>query len=355
MIKKKVSNHGNEVQESIYKPTFKTSKIILLSFIFFIIGFFANFPFKDKINMFLGQTLKTNRTCPVSYSALDIKNLIFRYDLKSPVISGRCFGNPYSSLPLESLSMGVSRPSLVPVGVKLFADIKHQNSDLAIEVVAGIGSQILKIENSKLDLITLAPLIPDFEILGDLSLNTHMVIKKQALEEGKVVISSENLLVPSQTIKGFAINNLAIGTVLLDVVLESKNNLKVNKLILGNAESPIISEVSGTIKLVPNFPANSALNLKGKLKISPIFQQSMPILNLFLGGKKTDEKGFFNITANKKICQSFSHHHFLIEKIQINQENENPTQKIEYHPHIQQKIKKLGKYLISKRASKEPF
>ncbi|MDH5580519.1 MAG: type II secretion system protein GspN [Bdellovibrionales bacterium] len=298
MMKKKVSGENYELDPAIYKKSISTTKVLLLGFLFFILGFLANFPVKEKISHFLSQSLKGNPQCPIMFSSLDITNLIFRYDFKNPEILGRCFGNPYATLPLSDLSIGISRPSLVPLGLKVNSSVKHQNTNIMINGVLGFGEQVLNIEKSVLDLKTLSPLMQDFDISGIVNLNSHIVLDEGMPTKGNISLSSKDITVPTQSIKGFNINTITIGNLLLKVVIEKNNVLNIKQLIIGDADSPIISEISGTIQLSPSYMANSKLDLKGKLKVSPEFQRSMPILNLFLGGKKTDEKGFFSLAIS---------------------------------------------------------
>jgi len=298
MMRKKVSSENYELDPQIYSKTSSTIKIIFLTTVFLILGFFANFSAKEKLTAFLGNSLKNNTQCPVNFSSLKIKNLIFKYNLKDPEILGRCFGNPYITLPLSNLSLALTRPTLVPPGLKISSQVKHLDTNLNINGILGIGDNIVNIDNSTIDLNTLSPLIPELEILGTIKLNSHIVLDDKGPKSGNISLNSDNITIPSQTIKGFNLNNIPIGNILLNAVMEKKNVLNIKQLIIGNANSPIISEISGTITLSPSYMPRSMLNLKGKLKVSPDFQRTMPILNLFLGGKKTDDKGFFTLTIS---------------------------------------------------------
>lgn len=298
-MKKKVSQSAHEVKDEVYQSGLSGFKIFLIGISFLVIGFLANFPVREKLDEFLSSTLKNNPDCPITFQSLKIGALLHKIDLMNPEVMGRCYNNPYTSLPLDHLSLSISRPSLVPPGLSIDIKVAHKNTNLTLSPTLSFSEHIIKIQNSILDLQTLAPLLGEnIELIGKMDIDALFYINGQSINNGKFSIKSTNLNIPNQNIKGFNISTLNVGDFLIQGKVKGQNILEIKKFIFGNAESPLISELSGTITLAPTYMPSSEIDIKGKLKISHDFQRSMPILNLFLGGKKTDEKGFFNIAIS---------------------------------------------------------
>ena len=95
--------------------------------------------------------IASNAACPITYDEMKFEWFLPKVILTKPVINGRCYSNPSSSLKLADLAISFQSPSFWPLGVKLHTKIKHKLSVINIYPTVGLGGQVIKIEKSSIE------------------------------------------------------------------------------------------------------------------------------------------------------------------------------------------------------------
>jgi len=285
----------NEITDEIYgKRNIPYFKISLLSIFLIFLGFSLNFPVKNIIIQQVSKALQSNPSCPIMYDEIDVSFFLPKIILKKPIISGRCFKKPAESLKLKNIKISLTGPGFSPLGIKLHALVKAGKTSLNLYPTVSFGSYFLRIDKTKIDSSLINKLTGINNLFsGNLALTSNLSLEKTGPKDGKLLLKSKNLKIPSQNIHGFNVPELNIGNFLLKAVLKDPKKLQINDLIIGNEESPIIATFKGSMKLNKYNIAFSEVDLVGEVKFSQKLLSEIP-LGLFLPAKKP-ENGFYKL------------------------------------------------------------
>lgn len=292
----KLKTHPNELPEEIYiqKKSFFFKIGVAASFIL-MISFMLNFPIGKIIKNQASAAISSNRSCPITYDEMKFEWFLPKIILTKPVINGRCYNNPSSSLKLSDLVVSFQSPSFWPLGVKLHAKIKHKLSVINIYPTIGLGGQVIKIEKSSISHKTLKEFLgpKSINFTGDIEVESLVKIDGGKVSQSDFLITSTNLSVPGQNLGGLDLPNLPIGSVQLKGSVNAKSLLEIQDFQLGSQKSPLLAEAAGVIRLNTHNMSNSTLDLNGEVKFSPEFLESFGIINMMLSGRESTSKGFY--------------------------------------------------------------
>ncbi len=301
MVKLKV--HPNELPEEIYfqNKSFYL-KVTIAAISLATIAFLLNFPIGKIIKAQAESAISSNPACPITYDEMKFEWFLPKVILTKPVINGRCYNNPSSSLKLSDLSISFQSPSFWPLGIKLHTKIKHKLSVINIYPTIGLGGQVIKVEKSSISHKTLRELLgtKSLSFTGDIEIESLIKIDGGKIAESDFLITSTNLSIPGQNIGGFDLPNLPIGSVQLKGSVNAKELLEIQDFQLGAPNSPVLAEASGTIKLNSHNIPNSTLDLNGEVKFTPSFLESFGIINMMLSGRESTSKGFYKFKVGGK-------------------------------------------------------
>lgn len=302
MVKLKVQ--PNELPEEIYSQNkVFFIKVIIASLTLFFLAFCFNFPLGKIIKSHVEKAISSNRSCPISYDELKIEWFLPKIVIKKPVVSGVCFNNPSSTLKLKDLFIKVESPSFWPLGLKLHAKVKHQFSVLNIYPTIGLTTHAVKIEKSSISHDTLTAILgpKSLKFTGDIEIESILNFKGKSVTSGDVFVNSENFNIPTQNVRGLDLPGLPISIFQLKASVNAKNLLDIKDIRVGDANSPILAEVDGKVKLNPHNISNSTLDVNGDIKFSNKFLEEFGILNIMLGGKTPTEKGFYKFKLQGRL------------------------------------------------------
>ncbi|PIK15294.1 hypothetical protein [Halobacteriovorax sp. JY17] len=301
MVKLKV--HPNELPEEIYfqKKSFYF-KVTIAAMFLMTIAFMMNFPIGKIIKAQAEAAITSNPACPITYDEMKFEWFMPKVILTKPIVNGRCYNNPSSSLKLSDLAISFQSPSFWPLGIKLHTKIKHKLSVINIYPTIGLGGQVIKVEKSSISHKTLREFLgaKSLSFTGDIELESLIKIDGGKIAESDFLITSTNLSIPAQNIGGFDLPNLPIGSVQLKGSINAKELLEIQDFQLGAPTSPVLAEASGTIKLNSHNIPNSSLDLNGEIKFTPEFLESFAIINMMLSGRESTSKGFFKFKVGGK-------------------------------------------------------
>lgn len=305
------TNHN----EPEYKLSFlRKSQWILGLFILFVITFALQFELNfAPVTKTAGKNYIQNSACPLSYDDYNFKfNGIV---LNNVQLSAACTGG--QPLTFKTIELGFSGFSFSPFGPTFNIETELLNNPVEVDIAVGFTGFAIVMENEstngvfedqnkKINLATLSDFLP-VTLMGDLFIsNLHFKADYQLREIDILTVNivSKNFIFPSQTISApgmpfpFAIKeSLIINDFLILGELESTGTnptFKLERLTIGDDQSPIRSEFKGKLGLSLLKPQNTKLDLLGELKLSESFPQRDLLVNF--GLSKFDQKdGFYQI------------------------------------------------------------
>lgn len=288
----------SEVQDEIYLQKTPYIAIVLFSFIFISLAFMLNFPLEEKVQGAITKALKSNRSCQVSYTKMNFSLFLFpSFNFKDLSLPGRCFGQRGGApIVFSTADIDVKRPTILPPGILTEVKIKDKDSSLTLLASTGITSAAIRIDKSEVqgDLIAKIGNLP-IKLKGSLDIDAQFDTDYKIPTDGNFHLTSKNLTLPPQSIRGFNIKNLSLAPLVL------KGNLKegivrILRFQIGNPTSKIEAIfTNGVITLNSKNPSLHKADLEGKIRLSEEFLKEFSIINMFLGNAKKDEKGFYTI------------------------------------------------------------
>ena len=303
MVKLKV--HPNELPEEIYfqKKSFYF-KITVAAIFLSVLAFMFNFPIGKLIKAQAESAITSNPACPITYDEMKFEWFLPKVILTKPVVNGRCYSNPSSTLKLSDLSVSFQSPSFWPLGIKLHTKIKHKLSVINIYPTIGIGGQVIKIEKSSISHKTLKEFLgpKSLSFTGDVEVESLIKIDGGKIAQSDFFITSTNLSIPPQNMGGLDLPNLPIGALQLKGSVNAKELLEIQDFQLGAPESPILAEASGSVRLNSHNIPNSMIDINGEVKFTPEFLESFGIINMMLSGRQSTNKGFYKFKVGGKFA-----------------------------------------------------
>ena len=290
----------DDLKDEIYNE-FPLSKILVffLAIILVIAGFSLNFPLKEKVSSLILTELKKNKACPLLFESLDFNLLKPGLTINKVLVSGRCFQNPNSDLTFRNIKVNFSLPSLNPPGLKFKTEIAKGGSLIRVFPTVSVATTKVDIDpSSRLRLQDFSEITSGkLAMKGDMKLSGNMSLVGSSIQNSQFQVKSNNITLPAQTINSFNIPLIALGKLILKAKMNRRGLLTIQTFQAGGDTSPVLIEVKGSMKVNQRFMGRSTFDLKGKINFSEQFyKKDFPILNLFLGGKQKDARGYYHFT-----------------------------------------------------------
>jgi len=235
----------------------------------------------------------------MSFEKAELQYFLPKILIKKLNIKGQCFGNPENDLILQNMNIGLSFPSLYPLGLKLHLEIKEGQTHLDIYPIISIFSRVIKFEESVID----AKLLGVFSasktsyFAGLIHINGLLKFDSENLIDGELNLESKNFSIPPQNINGFEVPLLKLNRFELKSEVTKNNLLKVNTFNIGDNKSPASLSLSGQVNVSPQMFSNSLVVLKGNMKLSSLLLSNFQFLNLFLPKDRTDGNYIFSLSG----------------------------------------------------------
>lgn len=280
----------NELNEEIYSPKYWTrTRLIASGFIILLFGFLFNFSLEEKINKALQNTLSTNEACPVVFEKAELSYFLPKVNLKKPVVMGRCFGQPNNSLPLQNFTIALAGPSFAPPGIKLHVTLSQGKTKLNLNPSLSPFSQYVDISDSTLDSQIFGAMTENNKspVAGILSITGFLKFASGVIEDGDIAISSKNLILPAQNIKGFEMTQINLNKLKFAAHFTNKTVMKIDQLDIGQPNTPIELKLKGNLLVNANNFMSSNLQLSGTLHLTDFILTNFSFVKLFLPENNT--------------------------------------------------------------------
>lgn len=244
---------------------------------FILLMLIWQYPFKKKFEGVLNSSLKSVKQCPISYSSYQFNFLGIEF--KNVTVS--CRGA--SPISLKNLSIGLSGFVFSPLGPSFNIESELWGNPVEFEIAVGINSFSLFMENKatngdfekpeqKIALSSLANKIPIL-LNGDIYISQFQIKSRYDLTTIDLLnlnITSNNIVIPNQTIGGFSTGRIPINNFLLQAKWKEnskKPELSILNLVMGDEKSPILAKFSGHLNPIFNNVFMSRISLQGELKL----------------------------------------------------------------------------------------
>ncbi len=299
-------NGNSEIDLSTKIYDFLSSKATLkLAFIWciiFIVSFLLHFPIKKIFENSIRSALSQIRECPINYSELNISFILPYVELKEISIGGKCFQQPTQNLLLDYVNIRPAFPGILPLGPKFYLTAKTKNSEIHAYALISFGSQKITITQSKIhtalinNLIGLGPILS-----GSFTIDGSLNIKSNKPDQGEFSLQSQNLSLQQANIQGIALPQMSIGTLDIKAHLKDETLITLERGDLGSDGADIIARFKGTTNLDTKRPLSSRVNVEGSFFLGKKLNQAVPLINLFLQNKSSDENGFYRFKISGTI------------------------------------------------------
>jgi hypothetical protein len=280
----------NELNEEIYDSIFWTkSKLIIISLFILIFGFLINFSLEERVNKTLQTSLSTNPSCPIIFEKAELEYFLPKIILRKPTILGACFGQFRNRLDFKEMKLSFHSPSFYPIGVRLHLEAQSGKSIINLYPVLSLFSQNLKIEKTILDAQIFSPMTQNNNspIAGNLSIEGFFEFRSGKVVDGEIDIISKNFTLPSQNIQGFELSRISLQNLKLSARFTDEETVQIEKIDIGNSETPIELRSKGQIKISAQDFMSSKLTIDGSLKLSQTILTNFSFLKLFLPENNT--------------------------------------------------------------------
>lgn len=264
-------------------PELTKAKIILVSFLCFVLGFFIYFPISEKINDGIKKALYAIPGCSISYESLNFEFFLPKILVKEAKIPQTCLGQYGEPIALKQLRLNFQGPAFSPFGFKFRIDTQVEKMPLQVHIATGLfGEQVIRIEKNKIDLEALKPFIPNVELKGIVTTDLYARIDGKNFKELKLLLKSQDFVLPSQSISAFKLPTIPLNLFSLKAELNSTNKLQVLEFFMGDTEAPVRAKFQGPITLNQNNIMMSSLDLKGEVAFSDNFLEKFAIIKMFM-------------------------------------------------------------------------
>lgn len=266
-------------------------KVGLFVLLAFACAFLFNFPLEKNIKNFVEGAIAKNRACPLDYDELNVGFFLPKLSFSNLTVPGRCFQQPGQNLNFSQARLGLSMPSLWPLGIKLKLEAKGDGLQIKAFPRVSVTGTDVQIEDTFIEGKFLSKFLP-LNVKGKITIQGNGQLQGSQITKGSLKAESKDVFIPAQSIMGFNLISLPLKTFQLAGTYINKT-FNIKALRLGESSAPLHAEFRGTVK--PN-NANmmlSPLSLDGRVKFSDDFINELSLLRILLNGKPNRESYYY--------------------------------------------------------------
>ncbi len=292
------------LDEINYSSKVKWFLMTIACLFLFVMSFITFYPIGDKIKEQIKTHLANVPGCKPDFEQIRVEWFLPKIVISDLIVPSACLNKVGEPLKFRHLTLNFNLLSFKPFGplFKLSTDFSGQ--PLEVYYAVGFGGQLIRLDQQKLHLTRLSPLISEnFKMQGDITLDAKIIMDKSVLKDVKVYARSRNFVIPPQNIQGFSLNFLKVNDFSLKANQEEgTERLMIEEMILGDANSPVRAKFSGPIQVNQKMMAFSSLNIKGEVFFSDQFKQENPWIDL-VTGPYSQKDGFYQVKLGGTLGQ----------------------------------------------------
>jgi hypothetical protein len=277
-----------------YKSKVKLFLFIFLGFFLFNFGFLNFYPIGDKIKTVIKSSLN-GQGCTPDFDQISFEFFMPKIIVSNLSIPASCMEKSGEPFKFNYVTLNWHLINFVPFGLPFRLDTEFQGQPLTVYYVIGFNKHLIRMKDQSLVLARLAPLLGEgVKVGGNVVVDLNVSLVNNSLSTLSLKAQSKNLQFPSQSIQGFTTPSLKLNEFYLEANSSAPPRITVDKLFLGDMESPIRAKFKGTIDLVEGNAAFSPLNLTGEVAFSKQLSESLPLIDMMFQ-TFTQKDGFYQI------------------------------------------------------------
>lgn len=266
--------------------------VLCTSLILFFV--FISFPISNTIESNIKKTLSSIPGCQIKYQDTEFEIFLPKFIVNNVSLPMSCFGNSGIPINLKEVTLYFRGISFSPFGPTFKIETSLLNNPINAYLSAGIGGIAFNMQDNQINLSKFESLAPNLKLSGNILINALVKSDFNTLSDLKVVIQSKDFLIPSQSIVGLKIPDLALNNIYLKTAMDKKQKVKINEIIIGDTQASIRANFKGDLQLNQRNMVNSSLNLTGEVAFAPEFLETFAIIKLFMN-KFTKKDEFYQI------------------------------------------------------------
>jgi type II secretion system protein N len=281
----------NDIQ---YKSKFKILFLILTVFFLFIFSFLSFYPIGDKIKSIIKTSLH-GQGCNPDFDEMHLEWLLPKIVISDLSIPAGCLGKTGGPILFSRFSINYNIINFAPFGLPFRIDTTLGGQAISLYYVLGFNSQMIRLKDQTLDLAKLKPILGEnVKLAGNVTIDLNLGMSSNRISNLSLKAQSKNLQIPSQNIQGFTTPPIKLNEFYLEGSSEAHPRVQIDKLIMGDTDSPLRANFKGKIDLQEGNIAMSPLDLSGEIAFSENFKTSVPLVSMIFASF-SQKDGFYQI------------------------------------------------------------
>jgi hypothetical protein len=291
------------LEQITYKSKIKVWILPFLVLFIFIVAFLNFYPVGEQLKVFMKNNLK-GTACNPDYNQIRLEFLLPKVVVTDLVLPAGCMGRSGEALKFTHLTINFQFISFSPFGIPFKIDTETNGQPLTVYFVQGFGKRLVRLKDQSLVLSRLQPLMGGkFKLAGTVKVDmaAHMS-NDNSLQELSFKAQSKDFQLPPQGIEGFTTPLMKVNDLYIEANTENPPRLTVNKMIVGDTDSPMRANFKGRIDLQQGNISFSPIDLGGEIAFSENFSQTVPLVDLFFQNYPKKD-GFYQIRLGGTLGQ----------------------------------------------------
>lgn len=277
-----------------YKSRIKIYLYALIVLFLFVFAFMNFFPVSDKLKAFMRSSL-AGTGCNPDFDQIRMEWVMPKIVISDLELPASCMGRMGEPLKFSHVTLNYQLINFAPFGLPFKLETELNGQPLTVYFVQGIGEQMIRLKDQSISLPRLQPLLGDqFKLAGNITLDLSLTVANRLLKNLNFIAESKDLQLPSQNIQGFNTPNMKINDLRIEASSENPPRINIDKLILGDADSPIRANFKGRIDLQEGNAQFSPMDLAGEVAFSQSFKQAVPLIDMMFQ-PFNQKDGFYQI------------------------------------------------------------
>lgn len=286
-----------------YKSKIKFYLYPVLIPMLFVMGFMNFYPMGDQLKAFMKKNLQ-GTACNPDYREIRLEWLLPKLVVSDLSLPASCLGKTGDPIKFSFVSINFQFINFSPFGLPFKIETEMNGQPLTVYFVQGFGERMVRIKDQSIGLARLQPLMGgSFKMTGNMVVDLNARMKNNnALTALAFKAQSKDFQLPPQSIEGFTTPSIKVNDFYLEANSEAPPRITIDKMIMGDTDSPMRANFRGRIDLQQGNASFSPMDLLGEVAFSETFKQNVPLVELFFQ-KFTQKDGFYQVRLGGTLGQ----------------------------------------------------
>lgn len=281
----------NDIQ---YKSKLKILLLIVIVFFLFTISFLNFYPIGDKVKSIIKTSLH-GKGCNPDFREIHLEWLLPKIVISNLEIPARCLERTGEPLKFSRFTINYNIINFAPFGLPFRIDTSLGGQSISLYYVLGFGSQMIRLKDQTLNLAKLKPLLGEnVKLAGKVTVDMNLSLTNNVMSGLTLKAQSKDLQIPPQNIQGFSTPPIKLNEFYLEAVSEGHPRVMIEKLIMGDTDSPLRANFKGKIEMQEGNIGMSPLEMGGEIAFSETFKKAVPLIDMIFQSF-TQKDGFYQI------------------------------------------------------------